>query len=42
VSDGWQFVVAAYAITWTVLVGYAIYVARGWRRARRDADGGSL
>ena len=36
-SNEWDFVIAAYAVTWVVLVGYAAYVARRWSRARRDA-----
>jgi heme exporter protein CcmD len=28
----WNFVVAAYALTWVTLAGFAVYV---WRRARQ-------
>ncbi|MFN2563996.1 MAG: CcmD family protein [Gemmatimonadaceae bacterium] len=34
-SSEWSFVIAAYAITWVVLVGYAAYLARRRRRAAR-------
>jgi CcmD family protein len=40
VSNEWQFVVAAYAITWVVLIGYAFYAELRWRRARQAHDGG--
>jgi hypothetical protein len=36
----WEFVVAAYAITWAVLIGYAVVVELRWRRVRHAADGG--
>ena len=39
-SDQWRFVVAAYTITWIVLIGYAAYVELQWRRARKAANGG--
>ena len=29
----WQFVVAAYAVTWVVLIGYAVRLIRVERRA---------
>ncbi len=34
-SEAFRFVTAAYAITWLVLLGYAGYVTRKWRRAER-------
>lgn len=39
VSDQWSFLIAAYAITWAVLLSYAAYVARRWARARRALEG---
>ncbi len=38
--DQWDFVIAAYAVTWVVLIGYATYVSRRLGRARRAAEGG--
>jgi hypothetical protein len=40
VSSEWRFVVAAYTITWVVLIGYAAYVELQWRRVRNAAEGG--
>ena len=40
VPNEWDFVIAAYAVTWAVLIGYGTYVTRRWRRARRDGEGG--
>lgn len=34
----WNFIVAAYAITWAVLIGYAVVLAGKVRRAARDVD----
>jgi hypothetical protein len=34
VSNEWQWVVAAYVITWAVVIGYLVYVNGRWRRAR--------
>ena len=31
-DSNWNFIVAAYALTWVTLAGFAVYV---WRRARR-------
>jgi acyl-coenzyme A thioesterase PaaI-like protein len=47
IHGGWSFVVAAYAVSAVVLLGYAISVHSRYRaerdRARRDVDrGGSL
>jgi hypothetical protein len=36
VSEQLRFVTAAYGITWAVLLSYAGYLARRWRRARGD------
>lgn len=33
----WNFVIAAYALTWVTVVGYAVYVARRLRRAADEA-----
>jgi len=41
VSNQWQFVVAAYGVTWVVLIAYTAYVARRWRRARAELEGGN-
>ena len=38
-SDQWDFVIAAFAVTWVVLIGYAAYVSRRLSRARRAAGG---
>jgi hypothetical protein len=40
VSNEWRFVVAAYAVTWAVLIGYAAYVEIQGRRVRRATEGG--
>ena len=44
IQGGWSFVVAAYAVSALVLLGYAISVHSRYRaerdRARRDLDGG--
>ncbi len=34
----WDYVMAAYIITWVVLAGYAIYVVRRLRAAERDRE----
>jgi CcmD family protein len=34
----WDYVMAAYIITWLVLIGYAIYVVRRLRAAERDRE----
>ncbi|HVT38167.1 MAG TPA: hypothetical protein VHE78_03930 [Gemmatimonadaceae bacterium] len=33
-AQNWNFVIAAYAATWTFLIGYTVYVHRVLRRAR--------
>ncbi len=33
----WTFVVAAYGLTWAVVIGYGAYLARRMRHARRAA-----
>jgi CcmD family protein len=42
----WVFVSAAYAVTWVVLLGYAMYLNRRIRRARelveRSMDSGEV
>jgi hypothetical protein len=40
VSNEWRFVLAAYVITWVVLIGYAVYVELRWRRVRQANGGG--
>jgi CcmD family protein len=40
VSNQWQFVIAAYAITWAVLIGYVTYLTRRYRRAQREGRTG--
>jgi CcmD family protein len=32
--DTWPYVIAAFAITWLVLIGYSIHLARASKRAR--------
>jgi CcmD family protein len=39
VSRQWEFVIAAYTVTWVTLTAYAAYVWRRWRRAQREAGG---
>jgi CcmD family protein len=39
VSNEWDFVIAAYSVTWVVLIGYAVYVSRRWGRAQQEASG---
>lgn len=34
--NNWNYVIAAYALTWVVLGGYWLYVHRTVRRARAD------
>jgi CcmD family protein len=34
VSNEWNFVIAAYALTWVVLAGYALHLRRTVRQAR--------
>ena len=34
----WNFIVAAYAVTWVVVVGYAIVLAGKVRRAKREFE----
>jgi hypothetical protein len=36
VEGGWEFVIAAYAVTALVLGGYGLSVFLRWRAARRD------
>lgn len=38
VSGEWPYVIAAYAVTWVVLLGYALHLYRTWTAASRDAD----
>ena len=33
----WNWVIAAYAVTWAVVAGYAVYLSGVMRRARRHA-----
>ena len=37
-SNEWNFVIAAYALTWVVLAGYALHLRRTVRRARSAYD----
>jgi CcmD family protein len=37
-SRNWMFVVAAYTVTWIVLLGYAVRVHRALVRARAEHD----
>jgi hypothetical protein len=41
VSSEWRFIVAAYGITWVVLIAYAAYVELRRQRAARANDGGA-
>ncbi|HKJ93546.1 MAG TPA: hypothetical protein VJ957_10270 [Longimicrobiales bacterium] len=34
----WNYIMAAYGITWVVLIGYGIHVVRRLRAARRDNE----
>lgn len=34
----WNFIIAAYAITWAVLIGYAVLLAGKVRRGARDVE----
>ena len=36
----WPYIIAAYAITWALLGGFALYLALRERRARDDFIGG--
>ena len=38
--SNWNFVVAAYAVTWAALIGYAVHVHRAARRAARMLERG--
>ena len=38
IEGGWEFVIAAYAASALILVGYAISVYRRYRRARSRRD----
>lgn len=40
-NNEWPFVIAAYAVTWVVLAGYALYLRAVARRAR-ETQGGAL
>ncbi|MCI0436977.1 MAG: CcmD family protein [Gemmatimonadetes bacterium] len=33
----WSFIIAAYTVTWVVVVGYTLYIGRRWIQARRRA-----
>ena len=37
-ENNWMFVGAAFAVTWIVLIGYAIRVHRALSRARKEHD----
>jgi CcmD family protein len=30
----WRFVIAAYAVTWVVIIGYSVHLVRTMRRSR--------
>ena len=34
----WNFIIAAYALTWIALVGYAVHLARRLRQAANELD----
>ena len=34
----WNYIIAAYALTWIAIVGYAVHLARRLRRAANDLD----
>lgn len=38
VSGEWPYVIAAYAVTWVILLGYAVHTWRAWRQAAQSAD----
>ena len=38
-ADEWNFIIAAYAVAWVVLLGYAGYVHAVARRARAEWRG---
>ena len=40
-QDNWYYVGAAYAITWIVIVGFAVNVQRVTKRARKAYDDAS-
>ncbi|MDX2182614.1 MAG: hypothetical protein SFW08_01395 [Gemmatimonadaceae bacterium] len=42
VAGEWPYVIAAYAVTWVVLIGYAIHLYRVWTQASRDAERSGL
>jgi CcmD family protein len=37
-ASEWNFIIAAYAITWVVLIGYAVLLAGKIRRAAHDVE----
>lgn len=37
-NSNWSFVIAAYTVTWIVILGYAVRVHRALARARREHD----
>jgi CcmD family protein len=37
----WNFVIAAYAVFWTIIIGYTLYLGRTVRKARTMADAAS-
>ena len=42
VNQNWSFVIAAYSVSWMMLVGYAIYVHRALARARRRYEAATM
>lgn len=37
-TGNWAFVIAAYSVTWAVILGYFARLQRGLRRAQSDYD----
>jgi CcmD family protein len=42
VNQNWNFVFAAYSVSWVMLLGYAIHVHRALARARRRYEAAVL
>ena len=34
----WSYIYGAYGVTWVVIIGYALHVVRGARRAEREHE----
>jgi hypothetical protein len=37
-NDNWRFVIAAFALTWAVLIGYFVHLRRAHHRAQMLVD----